>query len=56
MSYAVIVSFDRDREYEIMLHDGDIQGMDRGSRAPGWPGIRRWGAYPPTRQVRSCAR
>lgn len=29
MSYTVIVSFDRDREYEIMLHDGDVQGMDK---------------------------
>lgn len=35
VSYAVIVSFDRDREYEIMLHDGDIQGMDR-DRARAW--------------------
>ena len=29
MSYTVIVSFDRDREYEIMLHDGDVQVMDK---------------------------
>lgn len=35
VSYAVIVSFDRDREYEIMLHDGDIQSMDR-DRARAW--------------------
>ena len=35
VSYTVIVSFDRDREYEIMLHDGDIQGMDR-DRARAW--------------------
>ncbi len=29
MSHAVTVSFDHDREYEIMLHDGDTRCMDK---------------------------
>ncbi|MDS4031202.1 MAG: hypothetical protein RKO66_14190 [Candidatus Contendobacter sp.] len=29
MSHAVTISFDHDREYEIMLHDGDMRGMDK---------------------------
>ncbi len=35
MSYTVTVSFDRGREYEIMLHDGDMQGMDK-DQARAW--------------------
>ena len=37
MSHAVIVSFDHDREYEIMLHDGDTRGMDK-EQARTWLG------------------
>ena len=29
MSHAVTVSFDRNSEYEIMLHDGYVLGMDK---------------------------
>ena len=29
MSHAVTVSFDLAREYEIMLHNSDMQGMDK---------------------------
>ncbi|MFO7640472.1 MAG: hypothetical protein R6X17_04160 [Candidatus Competibacteraceae bacterium] len=29
MSYTVTVSFGPDRDYEIMLHDGDLQGTDK---------------------------
>lgn len=35
VSHVVTVSFDRDREYEIMPHDGDIQGMDK-DQARAW--------------------
>ncbi len=35
MSHAVTVSFGPDREYEIMLHDSDMQGMGR-DRARAW--------------------
>jgi len=35
MSYTVIVSFSPDREYEIMLHDNDIQGTDK-EQARAW--------------------
>ena len=35
MSYAVTVSFDRKREYEIMLHDGEIQGLGK-EQARAW--------------------
>lgn len=35
MSYIIIVSFDPNKEYEIMLHDNDIQGMDK-EQARAW--------------------
>jgi len=35
VSYTVTVSFDRKREYEIMLHDGEIQSMDK-DQARAW--------------------
>lgn len=35
MSYAVTVSFNIAREYEIMLHDSDMQGMDK-DQARAW--------------------
>lgn len=35
MNYAVIVSFDLKREYEIMLHDGEIQSLDK-EQARAW--------------------
>ena len=35
MSHTVIVSFARNREYEIMLHDGDARGMDK-DQARAW--------------------
>lgn len=35
VNYAVTVSFDLGREYEIMLHDGDMQDMDK-EQARAW--------------------
>lgn len=37
MSHAVTVSFGPDREYEIMLHDSDMQAMGR-DQARAWLG------------------
>ncbi|HPF57951.1 MAG TPA: hypothetical protein P5149_04685 [Candidatus Competibacteraceae bacterium] len=35
MSYVIIVSFNPNREYEIMLHDDDMQGMNK-DQARAW--------------------
>ncbi len=35
MSYTVTVLFSPDKEYEFMLHDGDVEGMDR-EQARAW--------------------